>query len=360
MPLDGLGINERTAQLHSRVLRGPLQLTIDLTNRCNLRCRHCFNRSGENPFVEDELTDEEVLDFLHDVVAMQPLNLCFCGGEPLLRKELLLQGIRLLAENGIRASMVTNGLLMTETVARQLVEAGVYQAQVSVDGATAESHDRLRGASGAFDKAINAIRCLTGAGIKTGVAFTPTQWNAGEFQATVEMLRNLGVSEVRTQRLMYLGRADDAGEEILPTEAQYREITRVVRKEQFSSCACEGFSVAWGDPIDHLIRFSDMLDVCCPYVSIKANGGIAPSIYLPLVVGNVRHHRLSEYWEAGLARVWTLPVVKELAQQIRSVQSMDVGSSETPSAYRDQDVIMDLIDDKLYLEVGGHDQRCGD
>ncbi|MEW6482827.1 MAG: 4Fe-4S cluster-binding domain-containing protein [bacterium] len=68
---------------HGRILRGPHQFAFDLTNRCNFRCLHCFNLSGKNWIVKDELNDDEVLEFIRDVADLKPFNLCFCGGEPL-------------------------------------------------------------------------------------------------------------------------------------------------------------------------------------------------------------------------------------------------------------------------------------
>ena len=61
---------------------------IDVTNKCTLRCLHCFNSSGglKNQRM-DEMSDEELERMAYDVIDCRPVSICMCGGEPLLRKE---------------------------------------------------------------------------------------------------------------------------------------------------------------------------------------------------------------------------------------------------------------------------------
>ena len=123
---------------------GPYQLALDITNKCNLRCLHCYNASGENRVMEHELSDDEVIKFVKDILPMKLLNFCFCGGETLLRKELICKCIKMLSNCGVRTAIVTNGILASESVIRDLYHSGLNSIQFSVDGAKAESHDKLR------------------------------------------------------------------------------------------------------------------------------------------------------------------------------------------------------------------------
>ncbi|MCX6087686.1 MAG: hypothetical protein NTV78_00685, partial [Caldiserica bacterium] len=59
---------------HARILRGPYQMSFDITNKCNFRCLHCYNRSGENPVIEKELTDAEVIEFAKDLSKIKLFN----------------------------------------------------------------------------------------------------------------------------------------------------------------------------------------------------------------------------------------------------------------------------------------------
>jgi len=88
------------ANRYSEVLIGPHHVAIDITNKCNLRCLHCYNSSGENDVIKTELSDHEVLEFMKSLSTINLYSLCLCGGEPLLRKELIFDSLKILTENG--------------------------------------------------------------------------------------------------------------------------------------------------------------------------------------------------------------------------------------------------------------------
>ncbi len=324
---------------HAHLLRGPSQLAFDITNRCNFRCIHCFNRSGENEIIKNELTDNEVIEFIKDVARLKPLNLCFCGGEPFLREELMYECAKILISHGSECSLVTNGYLLNKKRAKMLAKIGIKNIQVSLDGARPETHERLRGVKGSFKRAIDAIKFLVEEGIKPGVAFSPTKFNIDEFLDVYALCKEVGVKELRVQPLMILGRAQLFIEELVPTHYQYRKLVKTIYKLQMSDNQME---LEWGDPVDHLIRFRNLCQHCVNYVDIRADGKIVVSPYIPIVVGNIRKHKFSEYWDAGLARVWELPIVKKLAKEICSVSDFI-----KQKVYFEKDIEIDIIDNNL-------------
>ncbi|MGC9101218.1 MAG: radical SAM/SPASM domain-containing protein [Caldisericum sp.] len=324
---------------HARILRGPYQMSFDITNKCNFRFLHCYNRSGENPVIERELTDEEVLEFANDLARLKLFNFCFCGGEPFLRFELMCEVGKILSSSGSIVSFVTNGSLVTEEKAKKLLASGVTRGQVSLDGDNPVSHERLRRVKGSFEKAVNAIKILKEVGFKeVDVAFCPTAWNIDEVESTFLHCKELGVTGFRVQPLMLLGRSKEHAKEILPTPLQYRELVKTINfmKEKYlfdeSSTTCAACSltpgvahnmnIEWGDPVDHLIRFPTIVEHCTTFAGVKADGSLQVSPYLPITVGNIRRHKFSEYWENGLARMWEIPKIKELARRIVSVEDM--------------------------------------
>jgi len=107
---------------HARILKGPYQIAMDITNRCNYRCLHCYNRSGENFTIGDELTDKEKIEVIKDVVKLKPYNFCFCGGEPMIAEKILYEGAKILSSNGVMVSMVTNGSLITKENAKNFLK----------------------------------------------------------------------------------------------------------------------------------------------------------------------------------------------------------------------------------------------
>ena len=328
-----------------RIQSGPLHVAYDITYRCNMRCLHCFNLSGERSDRGDELSDKEVLQFLEgDITIIKPYSFCFCGGEPFLRESLLYAGFEVLKAAGIKASLVTNGLLLTRQRARRLKEVGVYQVQVSLDGARACTHERLRQVSGSFHKAIHCIEGLVAEDMKVGIAFTPTKFNIDELEEVVRLVRKLGANVLRIQPLMILGRAMPNQKEILPTPLQYRELIKRIQILK----ATETLGIEWGDPVEHLIRFRHMDDGFCPFVTVCADGSLTVSPYLPLYLGNIRKHTLKEYWDAGLSRAWSLSIVKTLAHRIRSVSDFGKIDQNVPTVFYDEFISIDLIDENLF------------
>lgn len=296
--------------------------------------------------VKEELKDHEVLKLIKDVAVMKPFNFCFCGGEPLLRKEILCKGTKILSEVGSLVSLVTNGSLVTQKIAKELFESEINNVQVSLDGAKSETHERLRQYKNSFELAIQAISTFREAGMKDiSIAFTPTVFNCSEFEEVFCLAKKLNVSQVRVQPLMILGRTQLHLKELVPTPLQYRELVKTINrlKEKYGPG-----SVEWGDPIDHLIRFRTLAQHCINHLSIHANGDIAPSPYIPLTVGNIRRHNIQKYWDAGLVKVWELPIVKEPAEKIVSVSDFGKREEGSPTVWFDKNIEVDIINNNLF------------
>jgi MoaA/NifB/PqqE/SkfB family radical SAM enzyme len=276
----------------------------------------------------------------------------------------------ILSASGSHVSFVSNGSFMTEEKAKKLLASGVTRGQISLDGDNPVSYERLRGVKGSFEKAVNAIKILKNVGFKdVDVAFCPTQWNINEVESTFLLCKELGVTNFRVQPLMLLGRGKLNAESILPTPLQYRELVKTInlmkRKylfEKTSICNVCGLTpgdthnmnIEWGDPVDHLIRFPTILEHCSTYAFVRADGSIQVSPYLPITVGNIRRHKFSEYWNSGLARVWEIPKVKELAKRVMSVKDMGKDEEGIPTVWFDEDIALDIIDDNL---LGGTNER---
>lgn len=92
---------------------------------------HCFNNSGINNGAE--MDDTQFLKVVNELAEIKPFNVCFSGGEPLLRKDLLLKAADILSSQGIRLSMVTNGFFLSESVVKELHEVGLKEVCLSLD-----------------------------------------------------------------------------------------------------------------------------------------------------------------------------------------------------------------------------------
>jgi MoaA/NifB/PqqE/SkfB family radical SAM enzyme len=339
IPKPGWNETGREYQLRrdAAVLRGPVEWSWDVTNQCVGACLHCFNRSGILP--RQELTDAEMIDLAGQIAAMKPLGVCFCGGEPLLRAGLLPTLARELTAAGTTVNAVSNGMLMTPSIAARLFEAGIRLVQVSVDGAQARTHEHLRRVPGSFDKAIAAIRMLRECGATVGVSFSPTRVNIHEWIEVYGLCRELGVADLRIQPLMPLGTCGLWYDDIAPSQAQYRELIDQYKRLGMASPAPP--RLEWGDPVDHLIRFGQSYAMITYTVHVTSDGYLMPSVYLPVVLGNVRRHPLADYWRAGLATAWDVRLVREMAYRVRSNRDFQ---HIRPHPYFDPPVDLDLVD----------------
>lgn len=339
---------------YTNVLRAPHHVALDITNKCNLRCLHCYNSSGENEVMHDELTSDELLVFMREMVDMSLYSMCFCGGETLLRSKEILRCLPILRDGNVAASLVTNGLLLTESLLRDLEDAGLKSIQFSLDG-IGSAHDRLRGHAGAFEAVREAIATvLNHSSLHLAIAFTPTSFNTDQFPDVLTLLdgifkesdrpKNLpgDFIELRVQPLMVLGRARK-NTFIRPDYSQYRTLIRTIQEDDFLR-KHPNVRPQWGDPVDHLIRFSDnryLLD----QVSVHANGDIVVSPYIPLVVGNIRNHPLEDYWNSGLSSIWSTRLVQDLCSRMWTIDDMERMSDSICDIDMGGDLHVDLIDD---------------
>lgn len=189
----------------------------NLTRGCNLACDHCYISAHPSAGGGAELGTAAALAVVEDLARAGVPLVLLSGGEPLLRPDLMAIAARA-RDCGIATALSTNGTLIDAGVARQLIEAGVAYAGVSLDGATAATHDRIRGREGAFDRAIAGIRACTGAGLRCGVRVTLTRANADELEALLDRAVALGVDRFCLYWLVPSGRgaADHADRQLGP------------------------------------------------------------------------------------------------------------------------------------------------
>lgn len=320
-------------------------VSLDVTRRCNLRCRHCFNYSGEG-YVPFELDDDTLLSVCHQIRELPIESVCLCGGEPLIRKDLVLQMVSVLSQSQITVNMTTNGMLMTDDIAMKLKSAGIGNVQISVDG-VGESHNWLRNNSDAFGAAISAIKTLVECGIDVGVACTPSKRNINEIPELMNLLDSLGVSIFRMQPLMALGRAKSLEGSYLSQE-DYTRLSLALSKD--SSEKRYKMTLEWGDPTQHLYYLAS--GRCSKLISINSQGEILLSPYLPISFGNISRHSLDEYLDHGLRTITVNnpEFGRFLVSFSKTILNPKV-TSDLPELYRGDMIQMDIIDDDLKSRV---------
>ncbi|HDP33844.1 MAG TPA: radical SAM protein [Candidatus Hydrogenedentes bacterium] len=150
---------------------GPERISIFLTNRCNLNCRHCWRQWAEwDRSCASELPDARWLRLVDEAAEMGARHWIFLGGgEPLVRRNLVVQMIEKMACYNMSSLIHTNGTLFSPEMIEKIMGKNVQSINFSIDGPDAATNDYIRG--GGFEKAIANMRYFADAKHKLGVKF---------------------------------------------------------------------------------------------------------------------------------------------------------------------------------------------
>ena len=314
--LNGIGMYGVTRPYR---IPAPFLVVWNYTNACNLRCKHCYQRADKP--TPDELTTRERFAVVDQLDENNVSALAFSGGEPLMRKDFY-KVAKYAYDKGLHVSVATNGTLLTKDVATRLKNSGVGYVEISLDGATKETHESFRGVKGCFEKALRGIRNSVEAGIYTCIATTATEHNLDEIPRIIDLAKKIGVKRVIVFNFIPTGR----GEEIVhldlsPTEREdllkylYEElaggqIETLCTAPQYSR-VCLQQSLARGKDLLSPTHFAaldfhgkakhlaDFLGGCGAgrlYCAIQPNGLVTPCVFMPIVVGDLRKRSLREIW----------------------------------------------------------------
>ncbi|HOK06344.1 MAG TPA: heme b synthase [Syntrophales bacterium] len=174
-----------------RTLPADLRLVAwEVTRSCNLACSHCRASALAGPY-EGELDTDAAVRLLDEIASFARPVIILTGGEPLLRGDILTL-VRHGRRRGLRMVLATNGTLVTDDVARELVGAGVARVSVSLDGPDEASHDAFRMVEGAFAGALRGIGALRGAGMPFQINTTVTRENLKSLPEIHDLACRLG------------------------------------------------------------------------------------------------------------------------------------------------------------------------
>lgn len=203
------------SEKHSGERYLPRLIAWEVTRSCNLACIHCRASAKYGPY-PGELSLEICYQLLDDIASFSNPIIILTGGEPLMRKDIF-EIASYGNQKGLRMVMAPNGTLITKEIARKMKEAGIARVSISLDGASAESHDRFRQVSGAFEGALRGIGFLKEAGIEFQINTTITQDNIHEIEDIQKLALELGAVAHHPFLLVPTGRAADLkGREISP------------------------------------------------------------------------------------------------------------------------------------------------
>ena len=331
----------------------PYVVSWNLTYRCNLACEHCYLDAGGTPRVDtenfadrSELGTEDCFRVIDEIAEFAPECLTILtGGEPLLRRDIL-EIVRRAAERELWVVVGTNGVRITENLARRLAEAGARGLSLSLDALDPDRHDRFRKVRGAWRNTVEGAEILNRTGLPFIVQTTAGSHNLGELDAIADFAHDRLAARVwNLYFLVPTGRGQFVSD---ITPAQYDEVLaslyRIQRKYERrmlvnAKCAphyiktvlenarlrtddvgrasarqteSEGIAIdaasgtasgtASGPDLSRIRTYSGGAGGCpagTHYMGIRPNGDVTPCPYLPVFAGSLRSSSLEDLWTSS-------------------------------------------------------------
>lgn len=285
-----------------------LLLQWHVTDRCNLRCAHCYQEQWDGSELDTESLSDILRQFtglLDDFegrfggLARGHINVT--GGEPFLRSDFLELLATFRSTPRLSYAILTNGTMIDRSMARELRRLKPGFVQVSIEG-TEATHDSMRGV-GNFDRTVEAIKNLVHAGVPTLIAFTAHRSNYRDFPEVARLGCRLGVKRVWADRMIppSVGSKLDvlSPEETHEFIEQIAKMRAEVRRKWFQRTEIA------------MHRALQFLSGGHPYhctagdslITIMPNGDVYPCRRMPIPVGNVLSESLTEvYWNSPVFR----------------------------------------------------------
>jgi radical SAM protein with 4Fe4S-binding SPASM domain len=296
-----------TETFHMNFTKLPVLSEVALTYRCNLKCRFCYagcNCTSNPVQSSDEMSVEQIKAVLQTIYrdARVP-SVSFTGGEPTLRPELP-ELIEYAAQLGMRVNLITNGIEITPEKAKTFHAAGLSSAQVSLEGVTAEVHDKVVRRKGAFEKTVAAVTYLKDAGITTHTNTTVTRLNLPECTRFPLFVKERLGNDRFSMNLVIpsgSGSLDDG------LQVRYSEVGDVLRELQAVGEALD-VEFMWYSPVP-MCMFNTVAhglgnkgcSACDGLLSVAPNGDVLPCSSYADSVGNLLEEQFSDIWENSKA-----------------------------------------------------------
>jgi radical SAM protein with 4Fe4S-binding SPASM domain len=274
-------------------LEWPLDVAyLEVTNQCNLQCVHCYKTAGES--LPEELTTEEWYSVIDELKALGVMTVAITGGEPFMRDDLF-DILKYIANSTIGINLLTNGTLVTPADIETLKEIGPEKVIVSLDGATRNTHEKIRGES-TFDKTVKTIAMLTENGLPVRSNTVIYTGNIAEIEKIIEMLLGLGVQEMVFDRFMSTGRGKEH-EGLIPPLEVGEDLSKIF--STYESRSAQNIQLKFsGDIEEHGLPYS-YCGIGTSMITIKADGHVVlcPVLSSPrFTAGTIREDSLKEVW----------------------------------------------------------------
>lgn len=282
------GAIEKAAVVHM-----PINVTIELSQNCNLRCVHCYNfdrkKTAQPESTKPALEPQEIMRILSEIRRAGGLVVAFSGGEALLQPRLL-DFVREARRLHMAVRLKSNGTLISPSKARELKDSGVSDAEISLYGTSPETHDRFTRKAGSFERTLNGIRACRAAGIQVQINFILHRGCIEEFDQMAPLAESLdsayGVSTELTKR-------NDGTEDSLHDRLNREDFLKLyqgIHREMFAG----------------LVNKQNSVQCSCAKTNagIGFDGTVFPCIGAQIPSGDLRRQSFDQIWKDSPTFNW--------------------------------------------------------
>jgi len=202
----------------------PTKVTLMITRRCNLRCLHCG--SSPEQFLREDMTTNEILGVIDELARCGVFRISISGGEPLMHPDFFTI-VDAIMQKPMSWQLDTNATLVTDEIGERLHQLPRQPlVSVSFDGATAATHDRIRG-PGSFAAVKRGIAILTAVGLRVRPFMVLNRLNYHELPGVVEFIQSINIETLNVTPPSSCGRAGQHASEMRLSSTELREALEV-------------------------------------------------------------------------------------------------------------------------------------
>lgn len=288
-----------------------LELDLHITNRCNLKCKHCIYDS--NNLLMEDMTLSKIESLTDDFKKLGVSEIHLTGGEPLLNHQIF-EIVKYLSEKQFTVRMQSNGMLVTEQNVRKLKDCGLKSILISIDGLEG-NHNWLRENKNSYKQAISAIKHCKNVGLYCRANTVLHKKNVEDIFGILKETMRLGVDQHSFFYLTPGGRGKDLKDYVLTLEEWKNATENIIS-------SCEKLNCRNKVKFQHLIVGKEDINECrildrdnCLLLS---DGNVYPCVFFVnsnYSLGNIKNESLCNIWSSE--KNWNIykfkPVNKDCA-----------------------------------------------
>lgn len=293
---------------------GPYVLDINPTNKCNLKCKSCWQRNDRYNDLDygDELSDAVLLNVIKQAldIGVEKFEITG-GGEPFIRKELVLNMVEKIKKNNRAGNITTNSTLFNEEDLNFLIKKNWDSLTFSLDAADAKTQDFLRGKEGTFDKIVNNLQYLSYKKHQIALKFNTviSDRNCRKLDEIIELGGRFNIDSINFETLTIhseLGKRMKLDQE--DKEYLNKEIDRLetIAKKYDIDTNIQDFDMSFFDNTNQMDDIMDKIegnkfsDIACYepwyHMVIKVDGSVQPCCLYDAKIENVKDSSLEDIW----------------------------------------------------------------